>query len=147
MAIFGRRDRDAEPRGSQGARPEGEDDGILVAGPDSDWFKPLQTGIYTGGPDGFAALRFYPTGKVFLAQQAADEADARTQLGPGNSDPAMGQFTGAGRFVVQRRFERPIVFTVLEADDTGLTVRLTATEAARTGRFRYTFVPDSPAES
>jgi hypothetical protein len=101
--------------------------------------------MYAGGPDGYACLRFHPNGRVYLAPSAADAAEARPQLGPSNPDPTVGQYTGAGRFVVQRRFERPIVFTVLAADDDGITVRITATDVAQTGQFRYTFNPDAAA--
>ncbi len=106
-----------------------------------DAFTPRQNGIYQGGPPDHRFLRFHVTGKVYLAG-GDDLAAARPLLGPGNSDPTVGQYTPAGRFVVVRRFERPVVFTVLAADDTGFTVRLTATDAAQTGEYRYDFVPD-----
>ena len=109
---------------------------------DSDWFRPKQAGTYIGGPEHARYLRFHVTGRVYVAGGTADAPSARPLLGPENADPTVGQYTGAGRFVVQRKFERPMVFTVLNADDAGLTVRLTATGVAQTGEHRYEFEPD-----
>ncbi len=107
---------------------------------DSEWFRPRQNGFYRGGPDTLRYLRFRATGKVYLAASDIDpNSDA---LGPGNPDPIVGQYTGAGRFVVQRRFERPVVFTALDADETGLTARITATAIGETGEHHYEFVVD-----
>jgi hypothetical protein len=145
VALFGRRDAD---RDRHGAGMESDDEAVLTSGgADSEWFRPRFDGTYAGGPDGFEFLRFHPNGRVYLAPRAADAADAREKLGPGNPDPIVGQFTGAGRFVVQQRFERPIVFTALEADDDGIAVRITVTQAAQTGHFRYRFVPDAAPPS
>ena len=78
-----------------------------------------------------------------MAALAASDIDPNSDaLGPGNPDPIVGQYTGAGRFVVQRRFERPVVFTALDADETGLTARITATAIGETGEHHYEFVVD-----
>ena len=87
--------------------------------PEADWFVPRTDGTYTGGaPDGrFRYLRFGLNGKVHLAAGASSAAAARSLLGPDNPDPIVGLYTAAGRFSVQQRFERPVVFTVLAIGD------------------------------
>lgn len=135
MALF---------RSRKQAAQDEEDIGVPHAGGgednDSDWFVPRQNGVYQGGPDALRYLRFHPTGKVYLAAAGADLAGGA--LGPRNPDPTVGQYTGAGRFVVQRTFERPIVFTALSADDAGFTARVTSTGAGETGEYRYDFRVD-----
>ena len=55
--------------------------------------------------------------------------------------------------MVQRTFERPIVFTALAADGRGFTARVTSTGVGETGEYRYDFrvdgAPDdtSPTDS
>lgn len=61
-------------------------------------------------------------------------------------DPARGEFTSSGRFVVQRRFGRPVVYTVLETGVGMLLVRRTDTAvpgAAGTEELWFTFEPDT----
>jgi hypothetical protein len=127
--------------------PAGEPQDITAIAsdePEPEWFKPKNSGTYVGGdPDGkFRYLRFLLTGRVYLASGPESAADARPLLGPENPDPTVGQYTPAGRFTVQRRFERPIVCTVLDLDESGLTARVTATGTATSGEYRYTFEPD-----
>ncbi|MEO7126673.1 MAG: hypothetical protein ABI382_00090 [Nakamurella sp.] len=69
-------------------------------------------------------------------------------------EPARGEFTTSGRFAVQRRFSRPIVYTVLSntsvgggtarlrGDDAVLTVRRTDTETRSAERLEFAFEAD-----
>ena len=62
-----------------------------------------------------------------------------------HADPARGEFTQSGRFVVQRRFGRAVVYTVLERRPGQLTVRRTDTSVTGgggTAELRFTFEPD-----
>lgn len=68
-----------------------------------------------------------------------------TETAAGHDEPALGEFPNTGRFAVQRRFERPIVFTVLEpsaTDGSELVVRRTDTETRESAAVRYRFEPD-----
>ena len=142
MALF-RSKKSAESSADAGE----QDVSALVAGPDSEWFIPRQTGIYRGGPSAYRYLRFAATGRVYVAGDddgRRDVSAAQQLLGSHNPDPMVGVYTGAGRFVVQRRFERGVVFTVLASDDAGLTARITSTETNTTDEHRYDFAEDLP---
>lgn len=54
-------------------------------------------------------LRFFPAGRVF------ESSGADAIAGPKRQNPCRGEYTGAGRFNVQRRFER-ISYAVLEME-------------------------------
>lgn len=56
---------------------------------------------------------------------------------------ATGEYTPSGRFSVHPRFERPIIFTVLQADDDGFTARRTDAGTGQVAELRYRFVADS----
>lgn len=76
-----------------------------------------------------------------FARPAVTETDA---VAP---ESARGEFTTAGRFVVQRPFGRPVVYTALTAnslaaDDAVLTVRRTDTATGATERLDFRFEPD-----
>ncbi len=122
----------------------GTDSSVKSAVPEPDDFKPRQDGTYVGGPDdgSHRYLRFFATGKVYQAGGGATVEQAQPLLGRDNPDPIVGQYTGVGKFTVQQRFERPIIYTVLEVDDSGFLVRLTASGSRHTGEYRYEFVPD-----
>ena len=143
--------RDAlKPRRSEPLGEPQDINSIAADEPEPDWFKPKTNGTYVGGdPYGrFRYLRFGLNGKVYLASGASaagTTAEARVLLGPDNRDPTVGQYTGAGRFSVQRKFERAIICTVLTADDNGFEARVTSTGPASSGQYRYTFEPD-PAD-
>ncbi len=113
--------------------------------PDPDWFKPKTNGTYVCDSDDarFRYLRFWINGRVYFASGPDSAAEARPLLGPENSDPTVGQFTPAGRFSVQRKFERPIVCTVVAAADTGFDARITSTETNSSAVCSYTFEPDA----
>lgn len=79
-----------------------------------------------------------------FARPAVTETDAE------RPEPARGEFTAAGRFVVQRPFGRPVVYTVLGNGDapydprrnTVLTLRRTDTGTGAAERLDFTFEPD-----
>jgi hypothetical protein len=74
-----------------------------------------------------------------FARPVVLETDARYP------DPARGEFTQSGRFVVQRRFGRPIVYTVLDYRPGTMTVRRTDTSVtgtAGTAELDFVFEPD-----
>ena len=132
-----------------GAAGEPQDISTMTSDePESDWFVPRSDGTYLGGaPDGrFRYLRFGINGKVHLAAGPETAAEARALLGPDNGDPIVGPYTPAGRFTVQQRFERPIVFTVLAIGDPecrSFTARVTTSGPAATGEYGYTFEADA----
>jgi len=64
---------------------------------------------------------------------------------PRHPDPARGEFTQSGRFVVQRRFGRPVVYTVLDYRPGAMTVRRTDTSVTGpqgTAELDFVFEPD-----
>ena len=131
-----------------GAIGQPEDISTMVSDePEADWFVPRTDGSYVGGTaDGrFRYLRFGLNGKVQLASGPATAAEARSLLGRDNPDPIIGPYTAAGRFSVQQRFERPVVFTVLAIGDPecrSFTARVTTSGPAGTGEYGYVFEPD-----
>jgi hypothetical protein len=67
---------------------------------------------------------------------------AVTESTAGADEPAVGEFTSSGRWVVQRRFGRPVVYTVLETGPESFTARRTDTATAATAELIFTFEPD-----
>lgn len=67
---------------------------------------------------------------------------AVTESTSGTGEPAVGDFTASGRWVVQRRFGRPVVYTVLEVRGDSFTARRTDTATASTAELLFTFEPD-----
>lgn len=94
-------------------------------------FAPRPDGDYHNAERGLI-LRF--------ARPAVTETDAE------HGDAAHGEFTAAGRFVVQRPFGRAVVYTVLggerSAYDVVLTVRRTDTGTGTSERLDFAFEPD-----
>ena len=84
--------------------------------------------------------------RAFWAPAGVAEDDLDAALAPGQ-DAWTGEYTPAGRFTVQRRFERPVIHTVLDVDDDGFLARVTAPTPAETGMVRYHFQPSVPAPS
>lgn len=91
-------------------------------------FAPRQDGEYTCADRGLI-LRFTHATVV--------ETDAT------EAEPAVGDFTNGARFSVQRRFGRPIVFTVLETASGALVLRRTDTATRQAERLDYLFTPDA----
>ncbi|MTD13263.1 hypothetical protein GIS00_04785 [Nakamurella sp. YIM 132087] len=95
MGIFG-----SLRRGSGGGKA-GPEEPLRGDEPTATWFRPRMDGSYVA-PSG-ERLRFVSWSRVELVP-----ADG--------SAPATGEYTGAGRFTVQARFERPVIFAVAEPD-------------------------------
>lgn len=81
------------------------------------------------------ALRFLPGGRVF---ESAPDASP----GPQDPNPCRGEYTGAGRFNVQRRFERIISYAVLEMLPDGFTARRIDGADRSTKELMFSFVAD-----
>jgi hypothetical protein len=83
--------------------------------PQATWFRPRTDGVYLADPppgDGPEFLRFLPNRRVLLLTDPETLGDGSSQL----AGAPVGEFTGGGRFRVQARFERPVVFAVAEPD-------------------------------
>ncbi len=122
-------DSESSPADADDAGPAGVVAG--VARDDVTDFEPRSEGDYHCADRGLY-LRF--------ARPAVTETD------DAHPDPARGEFTASGRFVVQRRFGRPVVYTVLETGVGMLLVRRTDTAVpgeAGTEELWFTFEPDS----
>ena len=83
-------------------------------------------------------LRFLGT-RVFWAPGSTPRAELDAALAPG-PDPWMGDWTPAGRFAVNRRFEQPVVHTVLRSGEDFFVARRTAVAHQDTDVVRYSFV-------
>lgn len=97
-----------------GDRQAAADDGGEADAPEPTWFQPRYDGSYdvdgTGPGPGTLRLRFLPGGRVFESGGADADPEAERQ------NPCRGEFTGAGRFNVQRQFERIVSYAVLEME-------------------------------
>src|SRR3954451_14856525 len=90
-----------------GAKAKAEEDIADTDVPEPTWFQPRIDGRYeaqgnAGDPGVGVALRFLPRGKV-VESTVADGAPGAEQR-----NPCQGEYTAAGRFNVQRQFERII---------------------------------------
>ncbi|GGM07806.1 hypothetical protein [Nakamurella endophytica] len=93
-------------------------------------FQPRTDGDYIGEVGSAGRLRFLPGGRV---QYRPD--------GAAGSEPWPGEYTPAGRFSVQQRFERPITFTVLSSSADAFTARRTDTRDRSADTLGYRFEP------
>ena len=108
--------------------------------PEPTWFQPRYDGRYAAElGDSRLSLRFLPGGKVFES-----EGDDDTP-GPEQQNPCRGEYTAAGRFNVQRRFERIISYAVLEMQPDGFRARRINGADRSTAELSFSFVPDGPA--
>ena len=104
--------------------------------PEPTWFQPRYDGRFTAAPaDMPVSLRFLPGGRVF-------ESIGDTAPGPHEANPCSGEYTGAGRFNVQRRFERIISYAVLEMQLDGFTARRIDGADRTTAELTFSFVAD-----
>lgn len=129
-ALRGSDEDDAVAAGGGGGDGGSASGDGLSAGAELSEFAPRQDGEYLCAERGLH-LRF--------VRPTVLEVDAAL------AEPAQGEFTPSGRFSVQRRFGRPIVFTVLPDTagyDESLTVRRTDTETRDAERLTYAFVAD-----
>ena len=132
-------------------RGHGEDrDAPMEEAADSDvpepmTFRPRYDGIYhgtvqdSGEPGGHLRfsgnkVRYAPPDTAATAVVAAVAADA--------ADPWIGDYTPAGRFTVQRRFERPVIHTVLQTDGDSFLARCTSGAGDGTAVLVYALDPD-----
>lgn len=122
------RTRSAVPRDSADDVAAGES---ALGDVDVTDFEPRPDGDYHNAERGLY-LRF--------ARPAVTETDAT------HEELGYGEFTPAGRFVVQRPFARPVVYTVLSSGspdyDQVLAVRRTDTGSGATERLEFSFEPD-----
>ena len=121
---------------------EGEQDITEGEAPEPTWFQPRFDGSYqaeldVASPAGQVALRFLPGGKVFESS-GADE-----QPGPEQQNPCRGEYTAAGRFNVQRKFERIISYAVLSMEPEGFYARRINAADRSTAELLFTFRPDN----
>ncbi len=143
---MGLRDAFRTLRGAGRADPL-EEEASAASEPEPDWFIPRYDGLYDGGADPTAPgantiLRFFPGGRVFEA--TVDPSSPLPSPGPHEQDPRGGEYTAAGRFTVQRRFERAVVYTVIEVQPDGFTTRRITSADRGTAEHTYLFRPDSP---
>lgn len=85
-----------------------EEDDPDVEAPEPTWFQPRYDGCYQSVGAG-VVLRFAPGGRAF-------ESTDGENPGPEQQSPCHGEYTAAGRFNVQRQFERIVSYIVREAD-------------------------------
>lgn len=102
-------------------------DPVIFTSAEISEFTPRQDGDYRNAAAGLF-LRF--------ARPVVTETDTAI------AEVAHGEFTTAGRFTVQRRFGRPIVYTVLDGSDDALTVRRTDTATREAAQLEFTFEAD-----
>jgi hypothetical protein len=140
---MGLRDALRSLRGNPG-EDETEEEAASSDVPEPTLLSPRSDGIYEGGPDpdGDGALFLQFGGGKVREIVAPDAAAART-----TGAPRVGEYGAAGRFMVQERFERPVIFTVLDSDADGFTARRTNSATGNTSELRYTFVPTAAAEA
>ena len=106
--------------------------------PEPSWFQPRYDGRYDAPlADSRVSLRFLPGGKVF----ESEGIDATP--GPEQQNPCRGEYTAAGRFNVQRRFERIISYAVLEMQADGFHARRINGADRSTVELPFAFVPDN----
>lgn len=105
--------------------------------PEPTWFQPRYDGRYRAPlADIQVSLRFAPGGRVVESTGDADP-------GPQELNPCRGEYTAAGRFNVQRRFERIISYAVLEMRPEGFTARRIDGADRTTAEMAFTFVADA----
>lgn len=123
MGLFRNRRSD----GSTGA--DRYDDPLRGTDPsEEDGFAPRTDGDYLAGP---YILRF--------ARPVVTETD------PAQAALGRGEFTDGGRFIIERPFARPVVYTVLVVDAEGAPLRLrrTDTGSRQSAEWDVTFAPDA----
>lgn len=102
------------------------------------WFQPRTDGSYDArcpAVGGGVRLRFLPGGTVleFAGSQPTSDAE--------QSDPCRGEYTAAGRFTVQRRFERMISYAILEMTGNGFDARRINGADGSTAQLSFQFHP------
>lgn len=116
-------------RGDDVTRADGYDDTLDGTDPsEEDGFAPRTDGDYVVGS---YILRF--------ARPVVTETD------PEQAALGRGEFTDGGRFIIERPFARPVVYTVLAVDGEGAPLRLrrTDTDSRESAEWDITFAPDA----
>lgn len=126
---------------TNGDKHKGEADITEAEAPEPTWFVPRYDGVYlapapSAGPGTDVALRFLPGGKVF------ESSDGSLRPGPEQQNPCRGEYTAAGRFNVQRQFERIISYAVLEMEPEGFYARRINGADRTTAELHFLFRPD-----
>jgi hypothetical protein len=110
--------------------------------PEPTWFQPRHDGRYDASlTDSRLSLRFLPGGKVF------ESRGVDVTPGPEQQNPCRGEYTAAGRFNVQRRFERIISYAVLEMQPDGFHARRIDAADRSTVELSFSFVPDNAGQA
>ncbi len=121
-----------------------EEDISDAEAPEPTWFQPRYDGSYdaAGPADAVPAvrLRFLPGGKVF------ESSDADATPGPEQQNPCRGEYTPAGRFNVQRQFERIVSYAVLELEPEGFLARRIDAADRTTAELHFVFRPDTDGQ-
>jgi hypothetical protein len=128
-----------------GEKNRAEEDITAEEAPEPTWFQPRFDGIYVARSDSAdqplgVSLRFMSAGKVF-EYPLVDGKPLQDE-----QNPCRGEYTAAGRFNVQRRFERIISYAVLEMEPDGFLARRINAADRSTVELHFVFQPDiSPA--
>ena len=125
-----------------GDKNKAEEDITEQEAPEPTWFQPRFDGSYVAGIDSGdhgveIALRFLPGGKVF------ESAVADGAAVPDPQNPCRGEYTAAGRFNVQRQFERIISYAVLEMEPEGFFARRINGADRSTAELHFVLRPDA----
>lgn len=80
-----------------------------------------------------------------MFESTGDESTGLEVPGPEQQNPCRGEYTPAGRFNVQRRFERIISYAVLEMQGDGFHARRINAADRSTAELTFAFVPDRAA--
>jgi len=145
--IMGLRDAFRSLRG--GTDPTAEVEISDGEAPEPTWFQVRTDGFYEAPLDPSAdlmsvRLQFLPGGKV-SELNGTRSADAQLISGQRqeHQDPRLGDYTAAGRFNVQRRFERIVSYAALELTPDGFLARRIDTADRQTLELQFIFRHDS----
>lgn len=129
-----------------GEKKAATDDSTEAEAPEPTWFQPRHDGSYEVSAPGPGPtelrLRFLPGGTVF------ESSGADATPGSEQQNPCRGEYTGAGRFNVQRRFERIVSYAVLEMEagategESGFLARRIDGADRSTAELHFIFRPD-----
>lgn len=112
--------------------------------PEPTWFQPRYDGSYRAASEQSQglSLRFLPGGRVL---EVPFDPTA-TEPAPEQQNPCRGEYTAAGRFNVQRRFERVISYAILEMQDDGFLARRIDGADRTTVELSFAFASDRVEE-
>lgn len=135
---MGLRDALKSLRGGEAAKEEDISD---ADAPEPTWFQPRSDGSYAAdlasAVGGQVGLRFLAGHRVF------ETTGGPGASGPEEPNPCRGEYTAAGRFSVQRRFERIVTYAVLEMTTDGFRARRIDAADRSTAELDFGFLPDA----